>query len=166
MERYAEMFLVFAHAASHRLRQVEAFTFSTELTRITEDLSRRSASDALARASKSVSDWSGGTKIGEAVRAWNMHWSRRLARGGPVVMILSDGWDCGDPKTLSEEMARLSRSVHRVLWLNPLAGRTDYQPTTRGMRAALPHIDHLMPAASVADLRDVVRLLESVGAVL
>ncbi len=162
MERYAEMFLVFAHAASQRLRKVEVFTFSTELTRITDDLSTRRVADALARASVAVSDWSGGTKIGEALREWNLSWSRRLARGGPVVMVLSDGWDCGDPDVLSAEIGRLSRSVHKVLWLNPLATRADYRPATRGMKAVLPHIDHLVPAASVEDLRGVVRLLESI----
>jgi uncharacterized protein len=164
MDRYAEMFLVFAHAARQRLRHVEAFTFSTHLTRITEDLKRRNTGDALRRMSHTVDDWSGGTKIGEAIRDWNKVWSRRMARGGPVVMVLSDGWDCGDPQLLSAEMAGLARSVHRVLWLNPLAARSDYQPVTQGMRAVLPYIDHLLPAASVNDLRDVVRLLEtSVG---
>ncbi len=161
MDRYAEMFLVFAHAARQRLRHVEAFTFSTHLTRITEDLKRRDAVDALARMSHTVNDWSGGTKIGEAIGDWNKVWSRRMARGGPVVMVLSDGWDCGDPALLSAEMAGLSRSVHRVLWLNPLAARSDYRPATRGMQAVLPYVDHLLPAASVNDLRGVVRLLES-----
>ena len=163
MERYAEMFLVFAHAAGQRLRHVEVFTFSTRLTRITDDLARRSATEALARASHTVSDWSGGTKIGEAMRDWNVRWSRRLARGGPIVMVLSDGWDCGETGILSEEMGRLSRSVHKVLWLNPLAAKAGYRPATRGMRAILPHIDHLLPAASVEDLRGVVRLLESIN---
>ncbi|MDX1469740.1 MAG: VWA domain-containing protein [Acidimicrobiia bacterium] len=163
MERYAEMFLVFAHAANQRLRHVEVFTFSTQLTRITEDLARRSARDAISGASRTVSDWSGGTKIGEALGEWNLRWSRRMVRGGPVMMILSDGWDCGSPRTLHKEMGRVSRSVHRVLWLNPLAARADYRPATRGMKAALPFIDHLLPAASVSDLRGVVRLLESIG---
>ena len=86
-----------------------------------------------------------------------------MARNGPVVMILSDGWDCGDPKLLATEMGRLARSVHKVIWLNPLAGRADYRPATQGMKAALPHIDHLLPAASVQDLRGVVRLLESIA---
>lgn len=162
MERYAELFLVFAHAALHRLRHVEVFTFSTHLTRITEDMRRRDTKAALIRVSDSVVDWSGGTRIGEAIAEWNKAWSRRLARGGPVVLILSDGWDCGEPAVLSAEMARLSRSVHRVLWLNPLAARSGYEPATRGMKAVLPHIDHLLPAASVHDLRGVVRLLESI----
>lgn len=78
-------------------------------------------------------------------------------------MVLSDGWDCGDPEVLSEQMGRLARSVHKVLWLNPLAARADYRPATKGMRAVLPHIDHLVPAASVADLKGVVRLLESIN---
>ena len=163
MESYAEMFLVFTHAASQRLRHVEAFTFSTSLTRITEDLKRRSTGDALARAAETVTDWSGGTKIGESIQQWNLQWSRRLARSGPVAMILSDGWDCGDPSLLGNEMARLARSVHKVIWLNPLAARADYRPATQGMKAVLPHIDHLLPAASVQDLRGVVRLLESIA---
>lgn len=165
MERYAEMFLVFAHAALHRLRQVEAFTFSTHLTRITDDLRRRDANIALIRVTDTVTDWSGGTKIGEAVAEWNKSWSRRLARGGPVLLVLSDGWDCGDPALLSEEMARLARSVSRVIWLNPLAARAGYEPATRGMKAILPYIDHLLPAASVSDLKGVVRLLESINGV-
>ena len=161
MSSYAEMFLVFAHAASRRLETVEVFTFSTELTRITEDLGKRDVGSALAGVARTVSDWSGGTRIGEALGTWNREWSRRLARGGPVVLILSDGWDTGDPAKLAKEMRRLARSVHKVIWLNPLAARSDYHPATRGMRAALPFIDHLLPAASVEDLRGVVRVLES-----
>lgn len=161
MEKYADLFLVFAHAAQRRIDEVEAFTFSTELTRITEDLKKRDTQAALAKVASTVHDWSGGTKIGEALGEWNRLWSRRLSRGGPIALILSDGWDCGDPEVLSREMARLARTVHRVIWLNPLAARADYRPATRGMKAALPHIDHLLPAASVFDLRGVVRLLDS-----
>jgi hypothetical protein len=163
MEKYAELFLVFAHAAQRRIDDVEVFTFSTDLTRITEDMKRRDTVSALSRVSKTVKDWSGGTMIGEALAEWNRQWSRRLARGGPIALILSDGWDCGDPEMLGREMARLARTVSKVLWLNPLAARADYEPATRGMRAVLPHIDHLLPAASVNDLRGVVRLLDSVG---
>lgn len=162
MERYAELFLVFAHAARQRLRHVEVFTFSTDLTRITEQMARRDTRSALAEAGKMVEDWSGGTRIGAALGRWNVEWSRRLARGGPVVLILSDGWDCGEPDDLEREMGRLARSVHKVIWLNPLAARDDYVPATRGMRSVLPHVDHLLPAASVNDLRDVVRLLETI----
>lgn len=161
MEKYADLFLVFAHAALRRIEDVEVFTFSTKLTRITEDLRRRDTKTALTRVSKTVHDWSGGTKIGDALADWNRMWSRRLSRGGPVTLILSDGWDCGDPEVLRLEIARLARSVHSVIWLNPLAARADYRPATRGMQAVLPYIDHLLPAASVMDLQGVVRLLDS-----
>jgi len=163
MEKYADIFLVFAHAAQRRLREVEIFTFSTHLSRITEEMRRRDTKTALAHVAEKVTDWSGGTQIGEALAEWNRRWSRRLARGGPVVMVLSDGWDCGDPETLSTEMSRLARSVHQVIWLNPLAARVSYQPLTRGMQAVLPHIDQLLPAASVNDFRGVVRVLDSVA---
>ena len=163
MEKYADIFLVFAHAAQRRLREVEIFTFSTHLSRITEDMRRRDTKTALARVADRVTDWSGGTQIGDALAEWNRQWSRRLARGGPVVMILSDGWDCGDPEVLSSEMARLARSVHQVIWLNPLAARASYQPLTRGMQAVMPSIDRLLPAASVSDFRGVVRVLDSVA---
>jgi uncharacterized protein with von Willebrand factor type A (vWA) domain len=163
MERYADIFLVFAHAAQRRLREVEIFTFSTRLSRITEDMNRRDTRSALARVADRVTDWSSGTQIGEALGEWNRLWSRRLARGGPVVMILSDGWDCGDPGLLAGEMARLARSVHQVIWLNPLAARESYEPLTRGMQAVLPHIDQLLPAASVNDFKGVVKVLDSVA---
>jgi uncharacterized protein len=161
MEKYADLFLVFAHAAQTRLDDVEVFTFSTRLTRVTDELRRRDTRTALAKVSAVVDDWSGGTKIGEAFAEWNRLWSRRLARGGPIALVLSDGWDCGDPEVLRREMARFARSVHSVVWLNPLAARADYRPVTRGMQAVLPHIDHLLPAASVKDLRGVVQLLDS-----
>ncbi|MCI0678796.1 MAG: VWA domain-containing protein [Actinobacteria bacterium] len=163
MERYADLFLFFAHAAQHRLEHVEVFTFSTRLTRITDDLAKRDARTALASAGRTVTDWSGGTMIGEAFAAWNRMWSRRMARGRPVAMILSDGWDCGDPGLLAVETARLARSVGSLIWLNPLAGRADYTPATRGMRTVLPHVDHLLPAASIDDLRDLVRLLDTMA---
>jgi uncharacterized protein with von Willebrand factor type A (vWA) domain len=163
MEKYAEMFLVFAHAAQRRLDDVEVFTFSTGLTRVTEDLKRRDTRAALSRVSANVRDWSGGTKIGDAFAEWNRLWSRRLSRGGPIALVLSDGWDCGDPELLRNEVARLARTVHSLIWLNPLAAHSEYRPATRGMQAVLPHVDHLLPAASVMDLRGVVRLLDSLS---
>ncbi len=163
MEKYAELFLVFAHVAQRRLEVVEVFTFSTELTRITEELRRRDTRAALAKVAKTVHDWSGGTKIGDAFAEWNRLWSRRLSRGGPIALVLSDGWDCGDPELLRREVARLSRTVNSLIWLNPLAARADYRPATRGMQAVLPYVDHLLPAASVKDLRGVVRLLDTMS---
>lgn len=162
MERYSEMLLYFAHAARGRLGPSESFVFSTRLTRITRQLTRRDPSQAIALVSETVDDWSGGTKIGEAIGTFNHLWSRRVTRGGPIVIIVSDGWDRGEPELLAREMARLRRTVHRIIWLNPLAGRTGYSPETRGMQAALPHIDDFLPAANLNDLRSVVELLESV----
>jgi len=163
MEKYSDIFLVFAHAAQRRLNDVEVFTFSTHLSRVTDEMRRSDTRAALDRVASHVTDWSGGTQIGEALGEWNRRWSRRLARGGPVALILSDGWDCGDPELLSLEMGRLARSVHQVVWLNPLAARSEYRPLTRGMQAVLPHVDHLVPAASVDDFEGVIRLLDSIS---
>ncbi len=164
MERYSEMLLYFAHAARSRMGRLETFVFSTRLTRITRELHRRDPSAALAEVSEAVHDWSGGTKIGECLRTFNVEWSRRVTRGGPIVLVISDGWDRGEPEVLAAEMARLSRSVHRIVWLNPLAGRQGYAPETRGMQAALPHVDDFLPAGTFNDLQTLVELLESVPA--
>lgn len=161
MEAYAEMMLTFGHAARARLGKVESFVFSTSLSRITWELSRKDIRQALAEVAENVEDWSGGTKIGEAIGSFNRDWSRRVCRGGPIVLIVSDGWDCGSAELLDQEMSRLARSVHQVIWLNPLAGRAGYAPETKGMRTALPYIDHFIPAASVSDLAGVIKLLES-----
>jgi uncharacterized protein with von Willebrand factor type A (vWA) domain len=161
MERYSEMLLYFAHAARGRLGPLEAFVFSTRLTRITRELSRRDPVEAVREVALVVTDWSGGTLIGEAMHRFNRDWSRRVTRGGPITIIVSDGWDRGDPELLAEEMARLRRSVHRVVWLNPLAGREGFSPETRGMRAALPYVDDLLSGATLTDLASLVGLLES-----
>jgi hypothetical protein len=161
MELYAEMFLHFVHAAQGRLGRVEAFVFATRLTRITREMRQRDPMYALRRVSGSVDDWSGGTRIGDALERFNRDWSRQVARGGAVGLIISDGWDTGDPEQLHDEMARFARSVHRVVWLNPLASRPDYAPEARGMRTVLPYVDDFLAASSVLDLRGVVRLLES-----
>ena len=164
MERYAEMLLYFAHAARNRFGRLEAFVFSTRLTRITRELHRRRPAEAIAAVSEHVHDWSGGTQIGEALHAFNRDWSRRVCRGRPVAIIISDGWDRGEPDLLAAEMDRLHRTVYRTVWLNPLAGREGYAPETRGMRAALPYVDDFLAAGTLRDLRSLVRLLESVGA--
>ena len=162
MEKYVEMLLYFAHSAPSRIGRVETFVFSTRLTRITHELRRRDPGMALRLVAGRVHDWSGGTRIGESLETYNRDWSRRVARGGPIGMIISDGWDRGDPGLLSREMARFSRSVHRTIWLNPLAGRAGYSPETRGLKAALPYVDDFLPAARLSDLRGVIGLLESI----
>ncbi len=162
MERYTELFLYFIHAAQGRLGRVESFVFATRLTRITREMRLRQPAHALLQVGRHVDDWSGGTRIGEALAEFNREWSRRVTRGGAIALIISDGWDTGDPDVLDEEMARLARSMHRVIWLNPLAGRPGFAPETRGMRTVLPYVDNFLAAGSLADLRAVVRLLESV----
>ncbi len=161
MERYTEMLLYFAHAARARLGKMETFVFSTRLTRITRHLMRRNPIEALARVSESVEDWSGGTRIGECLRTFNFEWSRRVTRGGPITLIISDGWDRGEPAVLSQEMERLRRTVHRLIWVNPLASRKGFSPETRGMKAALPHVDDFLAGGRLSDLATLVELLES-----
>ena len=154
MERYSRMLLHFAHAVATRHRRVEVFLFSTELTRITRQLRLARPDEALAAVSRSVPDWSGGTRIGGAVKSLHQQWSRRALNGGPVVLLISDGWDCGDPVELGAQIARLRRSCHRLVWLNPLIGTADYAPLTRGLQAALPFVDDFLPARTLTNLAD------------
>jgi uncharacterized protein with von Willebrand factor type A (vWA) domain len=107
----------------------------------------------------SVDDWSGGTRIGEAIKTFNYEWSRRVLRSGATVVVISDGWDRGDPDLLGAEMARLQRSCRRLIWLNPLLGAPGYQPLTQGIRAALPYIDHFLPVHNLRSLEVLAELL-------
>ena len=160
MERYSRLLMIFAHAISRR-EDLEAFVFSTRLTRITRLLRQRDLDLALDRVSKGVHDFSGGTRIGDALGEFNRRWSRRVLGHGAVVIIVSDGWDRGDPERLTAELKHLRRSAHRLIWLNPLLGSEGYQPLTRGMAAALPHCDDFLAAHNVQALEDLGRLLAS-----
>jgi uncharacterized protein with von Willebrand factor type A (vWA) domain len=159
MSPYARMLLQYVQACVAGRARVEAFVFGTRLTRITRELEGRDPDRALARAGHHVADWSGGTRIGAAIAQLNREHGRRIGRGA-IVVVLSDGWDRGDPDELAEEMSRLSRCAHRVVWLNPLAADPRYEPLTRGMRAALPHVDHLLPGNSIASLEALAELME------
>jgi uncharacterized protein len=159
MAPYARMLLQYLHAAVATHRRVEAFVFGTRLTRITHELGIRDPDRALDRAAAAVVDWSGGTRIGDAISTLNRVHGRRLGRGS-VIVILSDGWDRGDPALLAQEMARLQRSSHRTIWLNPLKAAPDYEPLARGMAAALPHTDHFMAGNSLRSLSELAQLLE------
>ncbi|HEX5631898.1 MAG TPA: VWA domain-containing protein, partial [Gemmatimonadales bacterium] len=141
MEVYARLLVHFAYALTRRHRRVEAFLFSTRLTRITRELRALRIDDAVRAVSKAVPDWSGGTRIGAALQEFHRRWGRRALARAPVVLLVSDGWDRGEPGVLAEAVARLHRSCHRLIWLNPLLGSPDYRPITRGMTAALPHVD-------------------------
>jgi uncharacterized protein with von Willebrand factor type A (vWA) domain len=110
-----------------------------------------------------VRDWGGGTRIGDALRAFNLHYARRVMRHGPIVIIISDGWDRGDPEQLARELARLGRSCRRLIWLNPLLGSATYEPLTRGMQAALPHIDDFLPAHNLVSLEQLAAHLVAPG---
>jgi hypothetical protein len=159
MAPYARMLLQYMHASVAARRRVEAFAFGTRLTRITHELTGRDHDHALDRAASAVTDFSGGTRIGAALAELNRVHGRRLGRGS-VVVILSDGWDRGDPEQLDIEMARLRRAAHRLVWLNPLAAHPDYEPLTRGMRAAVPHTDRLLAGNSLASLEQLAAILE------
>ncbi len=160
MERYTRMLLHFIHSLYAGLEnQVEAFLFATRLTHITKQLGQRDIDQAVSEVSKAVPDWSGGTRIGAALREFNFRWARRTLGWGSIVLIVSDGWDRGEPEALSEEMARLQRSCRRLIWLNPLAGAEDYEPLTQGMRAAAPYVDDLLPVHNLAALLDLARHL-------
>jgi uncharacterized protein len=159
MAPYARVLLQYLHAAVATHRRVEVFAFGTRLTRLTRELAVRDPDLALARASEAVEDWSGGTRIGHSLGLLNREYGRRLGRGA-VVVILSDGWDRGEPDVLADEMARLRRSSHRVIWLNPLKAAPDYEPLARGMAAALPHTDHFLAGNSLASLAELATILE------
>jgi len=154
MERYSRMLLHFVHAIGRRHKRVEAFLFATQLTRITTHLRRPRLDEAVAAVSRSVPDWSGGTRIGESLRIFHQRWARVVSHGGPVVLLVSDGWDRGDPSVLREQVARLQRSCARLIWLNPLIGTVDYAPLTRGLVAALPFVDDFLPARTLTNLAD------------
>ena len=152
MERYSRFMLRFAHALQRSGAPVEVFVFGTRLTRITRQLRVRSPDAALRRVADRVLDWSGGTRIGESLRQLNRRWVRRTVRSGAIVLLMSDGWERGDPAVLAREMATLRRSCHRLIWIDPLAAREGFEPATAGLQAALPHVDEFVPAASVASL--------------
>jgi uncharacterized protein with von Willebrand factor type A (vWA) domain len=161
MAPYARMLLQYTQACVAARRRVEAFAFGTRLTRITGELTGRDSDRALERAIAVVTDYSGGTRIGAALSTLNREHGRRIGRGA-VVVILSDGWDRGDPELLEHEIARLRRTAQRLVWLNPLAAHPDYEPLTRGMRAAVPHTDELLAGNSLASLEELAAILEEI----
>jgi uncharacterized protein with von Willebrand factor type A (vWA) domain len=160
MEPYSRMLLQYMQACVAARRRVEAFVFGTRLTRVTGELAGRDPDRALDRAAGAADDWSGGTRIGDALATLNREHGRRLGRGA-IVVLLSDGWDRGDPEELAAEMARLARCSHRLIWLNPLKANPGYEPLTRGMQAALPHVDHFLAGNSLASLGELAVLMET-----
>jgi hypothetical protein len=159
MEAYSRALVRFLHAAVVGRGQVEAFALGTRLTRITRELTSRDPDAALARAARAVADWSGGTRLGEGLRTFNDNWGVRGMARGAVVVILSDGWDRGDPRLLAEQMERLSRVAHRIVWVNPLKASAGYAPLAAGMAAALPYVDEFVEGHSLDSLRTLAEVI-------
>jgi uncharacterized protein len=167
MAPYADTLMRFAHVVSRRMasrvggqRAVEVFTIGTRLTRISRELHHRDPEHALTAAGRAIPDWSGGTRLGDALRAFIDRWGQRGVARRAVVVIFSDGWERGDPSMLGEQLARMRRLAHRVIWVNPHAGKDGYAPIQGGIVAALPYLDELLAGHSLATLE---RLLEVIS---
>jgi hypothetical protein len=161
MEPYARALSRFVHAAVAGRTKVEAFALGTRLTRITRELSSRDPDIALRKAAETVKDWSGGTRLGDGLRLFNDEWGQRGMARGAVVVILSDGWDRGEPEVLAEQMARLHRVAHKVVWVNPLKYTPGYAPLARGMAAALPFIDDFVEGHSIDAMERLARVIST-----
>jgi uncharacterized protein with von Willebrand factor type A (vWA) domain len=159
MEPYARALLRFAHAAVVARGRVEVFTLGTRLTRLTRELATHDPDIALRRAGEAMPDWAGGTRLGEALRAFNDRWGVRGMARGAVVILLSDGWDRGDPALLGAEVARLRRVAFRVVWANPLKATPGYAPLAAGMAAALPHVDAFVEGHALSSMEQLARIV-------
>src|SRR5262249_40723722 len=164
MEKYARLLLQFLYSVTHSLRRVECFVFGTRLTQITSQLKVRNIDQAIDQAAHEVVDWAGGTRIGASLAAFNRQWGRRVLGRGAVVVLISDGWEQGDPALLAAEVRRLQRRCHRLIWLNPLLGRETYQPRVGGMQAALSSIDDFLPIHNFQSLDALAQRLGALGA--
>ncbi|GAA2558435.1 vWA domain-containing protein [Pseudonocardia hydrocarbonoxydans] len=162
MEPYADALLRFAHVVVRRSPgSVEAFTLGTRLTRITRELRMRDADRALAAAGKAIPDWSGGTRLGEVMRAFVDRWGQRGAARRAVVVVFSDGWERGETDLLGVQMSRLHRLAHKLVWVNPHAGKQGYAPVQGGIVAALPYLDDLLAGHSLATLEELLEVVRN-----
>jgi uncharacterized protein with von Willebrand factor type A (vWA) domain len=159
MEPYARAFVRFLHAAVIGRTRVEAFALGTRLTRVTRELAARDPDAAIAAAARRVVDWSGGTRLGECLREFNDTWGVKGMARGATVVILSDGWDRGAPEKLAEQMQRLRRVAHSIVWVNPLKASPGYAPLAQGMAAALPYVDSFVEGHSLAALEELVAVV-------
>jgi uncharacterized protein with von Willebrand factor type A (vWA) domain len=160
MDSYSRAFVEFAHASVAARRRIEVFALGTRLTRITRALAWHDPDRALAWAFDSVADMSGGTRLGEAIGEFNDRYGVAGMARGALVVIFSDGWDRGDPERIGQEMDRLDRVAHRIVWVNPLKFAPGYAPLARGMAAALPHVDDFLEGHSLASLEELVGVME------
>ena len=163
MSRYSRMLLHFTHALTNDRARVHTFLFGTRLTNVTRHLRHRDVDEALDKAGQAAGDWSGGTRIGECLRAFNRDWSRRVLGQGAAVLLVSDGLDRDAGTGLSEEAARLRKSCRRLIWLNPLLRYDGFAPKSMGVRAILPHVDEFRPAHSLDSLEALAAALAAPG---
>lgn len=159
MSRYAQILLHFLHAVANDRDRVSTFLFGTRLSNITRQLRHRDAEVAFEMVAASVPDWSGGTRIGEALAIFNRHWARRVLGQGAVVLLVTDGLDRDGAHGLAENMERLHKSCSRLVWLNPLLRWEGFEPKSQGIRAMLPHVDEFRPVHNLASLRALVEAL-------
>jgi len=160
MAPYADTLLRFAHVVTRRTPgAVETFTVGTRLTRVTRELRQRDPERALGDANRAVPDWSGGTRLGEVLRAFGDRWGQRGTARRAVIVLFSDGWERGGTALLGEQCARLSRLAHALVWANPHAGKDGYRPVQGGMVAALPHVDHLVAGHSLRALEELLEVV-------
>lgn len=161
MEAYARVLIRFAHAAVVGRGRVEVFALGTRLTRMTRQLASHDVDEAVADAAAAVVDWSGGTRLGEAIGLFNDQWGVRGMARGAIVVVLSDGWDRGDPERMALEMERLQRTANRVIWVNPLKASPGYEPLARGMAAAMPSIDTFLEGHSLDSLQTLADAIDA-----
>jgi uncharacterized protein with von Willebrand factor type A (vWA) domain len=162
MSQYTRIFLHFMHALSEKRRHVHTFVFGTRLTNLTRQMRHRDPDEALEQASDAVQDWSGGTRIGDALHEFNRKWSRRVLSQGAVVLLITDGLERDDTKGLAAEMERLHKSCRRLIWLNPLLRFDRFEPRARGVQAMLPHVDEFRPVHTLDALADLCASLSDV----
>jgi len=164
MSRYSRMFLHFLHAITNDRDRVHSFVFGTRLTNISRQLRHRDVDVALEAIAESVKDWSGGTRIGATLKEFNQRWSRRVLGQNAVVMLISDGLDRDAGLDLGEQIERLHKSCHQLMWLNPLLRFEDFEPKAAGVRVMLPHVDAFLSAHNIESLTDLARSLQLGGA--
>jgi uncharacterized protein with von Willebrand factor type A (vWA) domain len=163
MEIYSRFLIQFLFGLQKSMYNMETFVFSTRLSRVTSVLRRREYENAIARISQSVDDWAGGTKIGDCLFTFNRKYAPSVLYGKTVVIIISDGWDCGEEETLRKEMARLRKYAHHIIWLNPLMSNPQYEPSCMGMKTALPFLDQFLPLYNLDSLTKLGRALEKIN---
>lgn len=162
MEPYARVYLHLMRGAVRALG-AESFVFATRLTRLTRALATGGPDQAYAHVASMTPDWSGGTRIGEALARFNDEHGRRGIARGAVVVIVSDGWEVGDPAELGTQMERLARLAHHIIWVNPRRAAQGYQPLVGGMAAALPHVDTFVSGHSLRAVEDVLDAIQRAG---